>query len=977
VQALVENIASKISQQDTLVAPPDDKTEFLEDGVEDSVDDSPNDRADRGSVIFAPERQNPGTRPSIHQRQPQQNRRQDAFSWFGNQAAAPPQVNRGQRKLPPPPSSANSVNSINNGQFRQQKPPVGSVPASWPNPQQGANSNNNNNNNQFGFIPAAFNSFNPFAFFQSEVEKPQQPQQAQQPQQQQQSQPQQSFVSAPNYPTKRPIQQQQQQPVQQQLQTGFNGASIRNGNNVNKNDYNAYIDSVNAIQTIPAPDLTKIGPPVIELDSKDGQIVVGQPFSHENRDHLAGFVSLDFDGFAAGGDLEDKKNKDASQVDKSKLSLIVGGNPSFNKADFESDLVNLLNSKDDDPLTYILGADKATPLGFAKLDLPYMDPTEHKGKLPKVFIAPVGKPIPKGYKGKPLPSEPQSSSSPATTETVLVVETSTQAQKQSSATAESGVDSQSTPSYAQKGANTFRFKLQKERPSLSQFYLKNKKDKFEELKKKPEKQDKFFAKNRVEELDGDERLEDSQLTNENNVSREETDKQSEEAGTETFLPPLTVLSVPADVIATTSSPSDYQSPDELTGGSVPTIQNLREAEATTAHSAAVSAGITESAGFVHEPIVQSTLEQQHQFSEEQQLQEQEKHEQLPEHVHQQQLVEQYAEQQQEQELLPEQEQQQQLIEQQHSTYQQQLTDQELQGPSASSTIPATPDLNYIVTEPVTSQAETTSPSVVLPRAQDIATSSSPTWETTQNIAEIPEEVSSTVAKATTILPNRKVLRTTQDPFARLEALRKQKQEQLEIPSSSQPYPADLATSEDEEADIDSGAGDDVTVPDTVVRQKTRLRLRKYNNGSSSSEAAVTPESGAPGPVKKFGKRIRTRKRPAFWPSRAAGGEEGGVEPTLRPGGLVRQKLTGLGGVEPTATVGQEVLKTEEYKKKFRPFFDQLYSQFNKGEDFGAEVEVETGSEALSVTDGPLAPRRLGFPRKISTTPQTPITVGKH
>jgi hypothetical protein len=76
-------------------------------------------------------------------------------------------------------------------------------------------------------------------------------------------------------------------------------------------------------------------------------------------------------------------------------------------------------------------------------------------------------------------------------------------------------------------------------------------------------------------------------------------------------------------------------------------------------------------------------------------------------------------------------------------------------------------------------------------------------------------------------------------------------------------------------------------------------------------------------------------------------------------------------------VGQEVLKTEEYKKKFRPFFDQLYSQFNKGEDFGAEVEVETGNEALSVTDGPLAPRRLGVPRKRSTTPQTPITVGKH
>lgn len=1067
-RALVENIASKISQQDTLVAPPDDPpaaapavSDLLEDEEDVATPDSPNDRADHGNVVYTQEQQQrPGAgphtpankRPPTPQQQ-QQNRRQDPFLFgFGNLAAPPPPpANRGQRKLPPP-SSANSVNNNNNGQFRQQKP--GGAPASWPGPQQ-QQQQQVNSNNQFGFIPAAFNSFNPFAFFQPDVERPQQQQQQQPPQLQQQQQPpqlqqqqqqlpqqqllqqpQQPLIPAPSYPTKRPIQQQQQLPqqLQQALQTGSNsvGGNIRNiNNNVNRNnnnDYSAYIESLNAIQTIPAPDLTKIGPPVIELDSKDGQIVVGQPFSHEDRDHLAGFVSLDFDGFAAGGDLEaDKKTKKSPAADTTskeekqhQLSLLVGGgNTNFNTADFEADLVTLLNSKDDDPLTYILGADKATPAGFAKLDLPFMDPTEHKGQLPKVFIAPVGKPIPKGYKGKPLPAEPQTSrAGPSTTERVLVVETVTtnnQDRRLSPAVEPSPEGGQSTPSNPQKVANSFRFKLQKERPSLSQFYLKNKKDKFEELKKKPEKPEKFLSsKSRGGEEVNEELASTSSLSaqapQEENAeqmpqAKEGTDKLAQEvwrteAATEpeAILPPLTILS---PVAATTTPPVGAQEPSasDLTE-TQPTVQasQLGQAEVTTTSAAAtvLLSDVTESAAAGLDPIVQSTQEQQDQQLSAQLQQELTNQEPLAE---QQQMA--YDQQQQKQLADPEQQ-------EQHQTAEQLEHEQDL--PSVSSTVIPEQETSYQPNEPLVHYVETTSSPAVTP---DVAALPQ-RWETTQYVASTEEAALSTTTTTTatmtpppTALPSRKALRTTQDPVARLEALRKQKQDQLEssLPQSSPlpPYPVDLATSEDEEVESGSHSliasaeedllqepdggteGDDesalaVAVASESSRPKTRLRLRKYNNGSSSSssgEAASVQDSQpvAGGPVKKFGKRIRSRKRPAFWSSRPAVGEEGGVEPTLRPSGplgVLRQKLTSAGS-EPTAATAFEVLKTEDYKKKFRPFFDQLYSQFNKGDD---EVGVEAGVEAVaSVTDGPLAPpRRLGVPRKRSTTPQTPITV---
>jgi hypothetical protein len=811
---------------------------------------------------------------------------------------------------------------------------------------------------QFGFIPSALNSFNPFAFFQSETEtRPQQqPQQQQLPQQQQ-------FGLAPSYPTKRPVVPQQQPKQQQQLQQVPLGTG-NNQNIVNNiNDYSAYLESLNAIQTIPAPDLTKIGPPVIELDTKDGEIVVGQPFGHQDRDHLAGFVSLDFDGFAAGGDLENNNNgggdksKGKRPVEnnnnsKDKLSLIVGGSPSLfsNTDDFEADLVNLLNGKDDtdSPATFLLGAaDKATPAGFAKLDLPFMDPTEHKGKLPKVFIAPLGKPIPKGYKGKPLPAEAgaplqdidiSSSSSTSTTETVLAIDASATVEASNADGQSSGSSGSSAGQQQQKGVTAFRFKLQKERPSLSQFYLKNKKDKFEELKQQkkqlqPEKLEKFYPKNRAEDNVSKEQLPAvAEETAEPTAVEQLLQELSRpEADSEAVLPPLTVLS--------TGTTTQQQIPS--TGQPEQQLNQLGETTTTVgAAASSVSEGATEYSS--HEPIVQSTLEQQEQPIQEQQP--------LPEHSEQ----------------LQE--------------------EPELNQPTSSFFLPE-PETSSSGDVQSTTQQEPTSTSTAAPVPVVVETTTARfaiVPETTNNIAYADETVAPTSSAVTTTTTTyaapttRRVAKTTQDPFVRLEALRKQKQEQLaaEVSTSQQPlasYPADLDTSEDEVASEDAA----VAANSEATRPKTRLRLRKYGGGA---EAVEGEDSSAAAPPKKFGKRIRTRKRPAFWPSRQAGNnDDGSIEPTLRPGGplVLRQKQL-IGVSEPTAATALEALKTEDYKKKFRPFFDQLYSQFNKGaeEELGVEAGVEAvGNEAT--TEGVAVPRRVGIPRKRSTTPQPPITVGKN
>lgn len=183
----------------------------------------------------------------------------------------------------------------------------------------------------------------------------------------------------------------------------------------------SYQESFNAIQTIPAPDLSKFGggPPIIELDSgADGEIILGRPFHvGPDHDHLASFVSVDFDGFSPGDNSEKKAKQRKQKKEKQNLSIIVEGKSSSKTRD-ETDLVKFLNNdQGDNAAAFVIPSDRAVPQGFAKIDLPFMDPTQHKGELPKAFIAPKGIAIPDGYKGKPLPQQP---SDEVTTERVLI-----------------------------------------------------------------------------------------------------------------------------------------------------------------------------------------------------------------------------------------------------------------------------------------------------------------------------------------------------------------------------------------------------------------------------------------------------------------------------------------------------------------------------------------------------------------------------
>merc|ERR1719419_1098017 len=276
----------------------------------------------------------------------------------------------------------------------------------------------------------------------------------------------------------------------------------------------SYLESLNAIQTIPAPDLSKYGPgpPIIELDSgADGEIILGRPYHvQDDHDHLAGYVSLDFDGFTPG-DRDDKKPK--KQQEKEKLSILVGGKSKINPRD-QSDLVNFLNNDEENTEAFVFSSEKKAPKGFSKIDLPFMDPTKHKGSLPKAFIAPKGIPIPDGYKGKPLPQKPEVSQE-STTEKVLIVKTTNapvDEKEKEKANPISLFDRRPTPFLRSNKSkprkpitekpsttvpsiltNSLRYKLQsKNRPSLTQFYLKNKK-KAEKLEDKYDRSENWLV----------------------------------------------------------------------------------------------------------------------------------------------------------------------------------------------------------------------------------------------------------------------------------------------------------------------------------------------------------------------------------------------------------------------------------------------------------------------------------------------------
>ena len=183
---------------------------------------------------------------------------------------------------------------------------------------------------------------------------------------------------------------------------------------------------------------------------------------------------------------------------------------------------------------------------------------------------------------------------------------------------------------------------------------------------------------------------------------------------------------------------------------------------------------------------------------------------------------------------------------------------------------------------------------------------------------------------------------------KLETLRKQKVKivKAKVPS----YQEDLLTADDID-EFDSGSTES-PVFNFASPFRNRLRPRKYK-GIGNQETD-------------FGKRIRLKKRPgAFWAKRfgqGSLGSIGSIEPTVRPGLFkVRQRLSPSTSTstEADSINGQEEVKIEDYKRKYRPFFEGIYSKLTKGKE---------GSEGG---------RRYGIPRRRSTTATPPITVGKH
>jgi hypothetical protein len=265
------------------------------------------------------------------------------------------------------------------------------------------------------------------------------------------------------------------------------------------------------------------------------EIIVGSSFNGNNNDHLAGFVSLDFDGFSDGERHENEviissdddvisddlwSSKFRNDIPNKQLSVAIetdGNAP--------TDLVKALNKNQNRGEAFIITGD--APEGFSKVDIPFMDPLKHKGELPRVFIAPIGGPIPKGYKGKPLLNEPLSIDHnrkniipdqfvATTTEKILLIEDSESKyenrlkqnkkegkkivnlfgrnpllRRKPTPTQKPEIKTTTTTqslSFAQSQINnSFKLKLQqRKRPSLSQFYLKNKKrvEKLAEAKSK-------------------------------------------------------------------------------------------------------------------------------------------------------------------------------------------------------------------------------------------------------------------------------------------------------------------------------------------------------------------------------------------------------------------------------------------------------------------------------------------------------------
>merc|ERR1712123_7851 len=270
-------------------------------------------------------------------------------------------------------------------------------------------------------------------------------------------------------------------------------------------------------------------------------------------------------------------------------------------------------------------------------------------------------------------------------------------------------------------------------------------------------------------------------------------------------------------------------------------------------------------------------------------------------------------------------------------------------PTTTTTLEQTTTTTTTTTSSTTTFTSTTTSTTTTTTPTTTTTTTTTTVEetTTQEKSTSSEAQSTLASTSTTTESVTRGSRATQDPFVKLETLRKQKVKivKAKVPS----YQEDLLTADDID-EFDSGSTES-PVFNFASPFRNRLRPRKYK-GIGNQETD-------------FGKRIRLKKRPgAFWAKRfgqGSLGSIGSIEPTVRPGLFkVRQRLSSTStSTEADSTNGQEEVKIEDYKRKYRPFFEGIYSKLTKGGDAS-----DSG-------------RRYGIPRRRSTTAAPPITVGKN
>jgi len=838
-----------------------------------------------------------GTPAVVHQRQEQAHARQDqphkATSHQRQDLAddrvdtgEPVYVNtyprhRGQNRRPPPPQQhrrqdvrfpgqqkpshygyQGHQDHSNNRRNRKLPPPKPHQNNLFRGKPQKVASNPQNPSLGFGFVPSLkpLQSFNPFKFFESA--KPERP---------------------TTFTTGRPQQQQQEQ---------------------------SYLESLNAIQTIPAPDLSKFGPPVIELDSgADGQIILGKnyQFAGEDRDHLAGFVSLDFDGFTPG-DREAKKPK--KQQEKEKLSILVGTDSNLGSAD-QSDLVNFLNNNKDNAEAFVINSNNDAPEGFSKIDLPFMDPTKHKGFLPKAFIAPKGIPIPKGYKGKPLPqrqSEEISSPAPGswleiTTRRPVVLVTAAPEEVLKLQEADDNVkpislfdrrpsafrrpkptpeqvvtearEVPTTTETAKASTHSFTFKLQKARPSFQE-YLRNKKkaEYVEEEFQRPEKKDIYRKTERLDRGYGNSKIKGAR--------KEFKDARSSTERT------TTTFHLPADHLATNVFRLVTESTIKPTDESQVTVD-----ETDQLVDSFFAAGSNNA--FLGPDVDDDTISIVYQPADD-------------------------------------------------------VAKPETTTVFSPTVLPTLVETTTTILEPTySSPVETTTVpevEVITTTEDELSTASSTSTTTT---------ASTTSSTADSLQESTKGGQTTQDPLDKLEALRKKKQGIVNPKPSV--YQGDLLSGDE----IDDSATVVTSGPifNLARRFRNRSKFKKFKTLPGLKAQLEASRANGDSPLPGFGRRIR-KKRP-YWAGQGRFkqgfglGQSGSVEPTVRPGQF---KLRSRLNTTPTqAAAGDDtevIVKTEEAKRNLRPFFDQLYR----------EVAEEGGKDS----------RRFGLPRRRSTTAAPPVTV---